>query len=436
MKLKNLVIIYISRLFYFFIKIFGLGGGSTWPGHLALKLNPKFIEEVLSDSSLKIILVAGTNGKTTTTKLLMYILEKNSVSTLINEEGANLLNGVISAIVTKGIKNKAAIFEIDENTLPQIISKVKPFAIILLNLFRDQLDRYGEVNTIASKWRNSFKKLPKETLLFLNADDPRLGFIGKGLKQKVYYFGLSDKCLTKKEIPHDVDSVYCPNCRSQLNYSAMSYSHLGNYSCNMCGFKRPQINKLTISNTLPLAGTYNIYNVYAAVLCAHIGFKISIRKSLSEIQDFKPAFGRQEAVEYAGRKFFILLSKNPTGFNQSIETLLTLGNDKKDLLVVLNDRIPDGRDVSWIWDVEFEKLLNSAKSLTVSGDRSYDMALRFKYCLDNPKFVNQKINVRENLKEAIKTVVDMTTQGNTLYVLATYSAMLEVRKIIFGRKLL
>ena len=436
MGLKNLFIIYICKIVYYLVKLFGLGGGSTWPGHLALKLNPKFIEEVLSDSSLKIILVAGTNGKTTTTKLLRYILEKNSVSTLINEEGANLLNGVVSAIVSKGIKNKAVIFEIDENTLPQIISKIKPFAIILLNIFRDQLDRYGEVNTIASKWRESFKKLPKETLLIINADDPRLGFIGRCSKQKVYYFGLSDKYFTKKEIPHDVDSVYCPSCGSPLNYYAMSYSHLGSYSCNVCGFKRPQISKLTISNNIPLAGTYNIYNIYAAVLCAHLGFKISVRKLLCEIQDFKPAFGRQEAVEYKGRKIFILLSKNPTGFNQSIETLLTLDNDKKDLLVVLNDRIPDGRDVSWIWDVEFEKLLNAAKSLTVSGDRPYDMALRFKYCFDSPQLENQKINVVENLEEAIKTAVGMTAQGKTLYVLATYSAMLEVRKIIFGRKLL
>lgn len=437
MSVKNLIILRVSRVIYFVIKLFGLGSGSTWPGHIALALNPNFIEETLLRSNLKTILVVGTNGKTTTAKLLRFILGKNSISSTVNEEGANLLNGITSTVIKDGINFQVLILEIDENTLPLILEKITPYAVIMLNLFRDQLDRYGEVNTIALKWQESLKKLVKDTFVFINADDPRLGFIGEDLKARVKFFALPANLMQKKEIPHDVDSVHCPSCGEVLSYSAMSYSHLGDYFCTNCPFRRPKITELKTENLkFPLVGIYNIYNALAVVCCTYFAFKIPVAKTLREFTFFKPAFGRQETVVYKDRKIFIILSKNPAGFNQSIEAVSGFRSERKNFLVVLNDRIPDGRDVSWIWDVEFEKLIPQARHIVVSGDRPYDMALRFKYGFENgSEFINL-IKVEEKLDKALDLVVNKTKIGDSIYILATYSAMLETRQIIFGRKLL
>ncbi len=437
MGLKNSIILRVSEVTSSIIKLFGIGSGSTWPGHIALALNPNFIEEVLSSSSIKTVLVVGTNGKTTTAKLLQFILENNAISATVNEEGANLLNGIASTIIKRGIKSNVLILEIDENTLPLILHKIKPSAIIILNLFRDQLDRYGEVNTIALKWHESLKQLTKDTIVFINGDDPRLGFIGQDLNTRTYYFGLSEKLMEKKEVPHDVDSVYCPRCGQKLTYSTMSYSHLGNYHCTNCQFRRPLIYSFKdFRLATSLVGLYNRYNIYGVVLAASIGFGIPIENSFLSLRNFKPAFGRQERVSYKGRTIFILLSKNPTGFNQSIEAVVGLSGSQKNVLVLLNDRIPDGRDVSWIWDVEFEKLVDHFKSLTVSGDRPYDMALRIKYCFDDQSSVKNRVRVDERLPSALEIAINQTPQGKTLFILATYSAMLDVRKILFGRSLL
>lgn len=437
MTAKNILIFWICRFVYLFIKSFYFGAGSTWPGHIALGLNPKFIEEVLADSPTKIVLVVGTNGKTTTAKLLTFILEKNSISVSVNDEGANLLNGIASTIIKRGTKSNVLILEIDENTLPLILRKIKPSAIIILNLFRDQLDRYGEVNTIAVKWHESLKKLSHDTMVFINGDDPRLAFIGQDLPARTFFFGLPEECMGKKEVPHDVDSVYCPRCGAMLAYSTMSYSHLGNYYCKSCQFKRPLIYSFKdFKLTASLAGLYNRYNIYGVVLMATIGFGIPIGTSFAILQNFVPAFGRQETISYKGRNIFILLSKNPTGFNQSIETVIGLPGSRKNTLILLNDRIPDGRDVSWIWDVDFEKLARHSESITVSGDRPYDMALRIKYCFDDRKTVKNVLRVKERLPDALLSAIDQTPPKKILYILATYSAMLEVRKIIFGRSLL
>ncbi len=435
MKFKNLFPLLLGKLASRIINLISLGAGSTWPGHIALNLNQYFISDLLSQNKhLKIILIAGTNGKTTTATLLKFILSTSSYQVFQNEEGANLLNGIASSLIKNSslfgkISKNVAIFEIDEASLPLVLQQIQPDAVVLLNLFRDQLDRYGEVDVIAKKWEESLQSLEKKTTVFLNADDPQIAYLAKNLRPKSDFFGLTNKFFTNQQIPHDVDSVYCPSCGQKLFYDGFAYSHLGDYYCKQCGFKRPKVGKKTdLPN--PLEGLYNLYNLNAAALVCNRLFNISDDQIKKVLPQFKAVFGRQEEIIYKGKKIFLILSKNPTGFNQSISVVAKKFKQNKDsLLVLLNDRIPDGRDVSWIWDVDFE-LLPQARHLYITGDRVYDMALRLQYAdVVNFKFFNDSAQA---IKEAVKT----TSNGETLFIMPTYSGMLEVRKFLSGKKLL
>ncbi len=449
MYLKNSLIIFICKVFLATVKIFSLGSGSTWPGHIALKMNTMIIKELWEKSHLKVILIAGTNGKTTTSTLLKFLLEKNRYKVFQNEEGANLLNGVASCLVRYAdINGKLpydyGIFEIDENTLPQMLEQIQPTAIILLNLFRDQLDRYGEVNTVGRNWKEALRKLPENVNLFVNGDDPQIYYLGLDIKSNVYSFGLHSTLLEKKEVPHDVDSTYCPNCGEKLSYKTMSYSHLGDFSCSKCSFKRENIfSYLPAELKSSLTGVYNLYNISAVFLLLEKLLNIHVDSLSKQLLDFEPAFGRQEIIQYQGRNAFLLLSKNPTGFNQSIEAINSFSNGKINVLLILNDRIPDGRDISWIWDVEFENLLNNAVNVVVTGDRTFDMALRLKYSLekdaetrtDGNSICFDRVTAIQNLESALALVVKNTPKDETLYILATYSGMLDVRKLLIGKKI-
>jgi len=449
----NVLLILFGKLISKIIQILNLGSGSTWPGHIALLFNAKFIEQVIDkNKNLKIIIIAGTNGKTTSTALLKLLLEKSGKKVFTNNEGANLLNGVASTIIRKTdlyskLNYDFVIFESDEFNLPLLLEKISPDKILILNLFRDQLDRYGEVNTIASKWLESLKKLTNKTEVFINGDDPQLYHIGTKLTQKVCYFGIDKKLMKLKEIPNDVDSIYCPVCLSLLKYNQLSYAHLGNFYCSNCDFKRGEVIDFSKEKIFyPMSGLYNVYNTNAVLLLfkqlIKNGFVIPVKTGIQNnwLAEFSPAFGRQEEINYKNRKVFILLSKNPAGFNQSIQTVSEIikkpsyakaSEGKANFLIILNNRIPDGLDVSWIWDVDFKPILDLSDNIYVSGDRVYDLNLRLRY--EDSK---NEIQPFENLTQAVKEIVKKTKESERLYILPTYSAMLEVRKILLGRKLL
>ncbi len=435
----NTIILIIGKVIIKVSKLLNFGSGSTWPGHIALKFNDKFIEDVVNkNKNLKIIIIAGTNGKTTSTALLKFLLEKSGKKIFTNREGANLLNGVASSIIKNSnvfsqLKYDFAIFESDEFNLPLLLKKVSPDKILILNLFRDQLDRYGEVNTIALKWLESLKTLPAKTEVFINGDDPQLYFIGSSLIQKVQYFGVETKLMKLKNIPHDVDSIYCPVCLSLLHYHQLSFAHLGDFYCSNCQFKRGVVNDFSDKKiSYPMSGLYNVYNTNAVLLLLKSLVKVEIKDVNQWLKTFAPVFGRQEEIVYKNRKIFILLSKNPAGFNQSIQTVKKILKSKRaNFLIILNNKIPDGLDVSWIWDVDFKPILDVADNVYVSGDRVYDLNLRLRY--ENGK---KNIATFENLPDAVESIVNKTKEGERLFILPTYSAMLEVRKILLGRKLL
>jgi len=457
--MHNFILVAFGKLIVYASRLLNLGHGSTWPGHIALNINKNFIKDILHGNlHLKIILIAGTNGKTTTGKLIQTILEKSGKKVFQNESGANLLNGIASSILLRSsilckIYYDFAIFEVDENTLPLALKEFSPYYLILLNLFRDQLDRYGEVNTIASKWKKALEKLPAKTQLILNADDPQITYLGIRKEQFsagvntnppqgcTLYFGLKDKKIAQTKHQHAADSTYCPNCGSKLTYSVTYYSHLGDWRCKNCGYKRSR-DVFSTPLTNELTGTYNLYNILAATLVTKkIGISDEVIKK--SLKTFTPAFGRQEMLKVDGKKAQIFLSKNPTSFNESLRTIASL--KAKNVLFVLNDRIPDGRDVSWIWDVDFEDYIDKFKNMIVSGDRAYDTALRIKYATQNsiPDSIgdksqnyNSKLKIYQELKDAIDESLKLTNKNEVLYILPTYSAMLEVRKILTGKKIL
>lgn len=423
-------------------KTLRLGAGATWPGEVALTVSPSILSPLGSSLGEGIVLIVGTNGKTTTSLMLSQVLTGQGKRVIHNASGANLLNGIVSSFIVQQdwlgrTQAEWGVFEVDENSLPLVLRYITPRAIVVLNLFRDQLDRYGEVDVIIEKWEKAIQALSKETTLILNSDDPGVAHLGKGARGNVVYFGVNDKTKFLKTAEHATDSTFCPECGSRLVYEGVYYSHIGIWKCPKCGLNRTNPSVFSFPSALP--GLYNQYNTLAAVATAEaIGFD---HKTLTTaLASFAPAFGRQEEIVANGKAIKLFLSKNPAGFNASLRTILEMG--AQDILFVLNDRIPDGRDVSWIWDVDFE-MLPGYITPVVSGDRAWDLSLRLKYAKPYHRIpqgavseTETSIITYENLETALRFFTESSDKSKPLYVLATYSAMLEVRKILTGRKIL
>ena len=426
------------------VRTLRLGAASVLPGEISRRLHPRLLPLLFEQVSQGVILVVGTNGKTTTSLLLQQILSDCGFRVVHNSSGANLINGLVTALlgsanITGKIFADYAILEVDENILPLVLKDCQPKYILALNLFRDQLDRYGEVDTIAQRWSQAIAPLPKDTTIVLNADDPTLSSLGQQLEQKVLYFGLNEPELYLDEIPHAVDSIYCPRCGHLLDYQGVYLSHLGDYHCPSCNFRKSQPTLASKDHPQILIGVYNKYNTLAAsVLTQAIGIKPE--DIFNTIKNFKAAFGRAEELEIDRKQVRIMLSKNPVGMNETIRAVSQVkqtGNSPVTLMV-LNDRIPDGTDVSWIWDVDTNELVEQGGTLVVSGDRVYDMALRLAYSSEfiDTKQTNFQLIVKEKLSEAIDTALEQTKPTETLHIIPTYSAMLEVREVLVGRKIL
>ncbi|OYD92461.1 UDP-N-acetylmuramyl peptide synthase [Nostoc sp. 'Peltigera membranacea cyanobiont' 210A] len=427
----------VAKSVTFIVRSLRLGAASVLPGSIARRIEPRLLQLLSQQVKNGVILIAGTNGKTTTALLLCTILERKGFRVTHNSTGANLENGLMTALLESTnllgtLNTDYAILEVDENIVPRVLAPLQPRIILCLNLFRDQLDRYGEVDTISKRWTKVISTLPAETVVIPNADDPTLSNLGQQLPQRVLFFGLNEPEHYLEAIPHAVDSIYCPKCGHSLDYKGVYLSHLGDFTCPKCGFTKSKPTLESSEWSQILVGLYNKYNTLAAATAAiELGVdEATIRDS---INNFQAAFGRAEDLVINGKRVRILLSKNPVGTNETIR-VVTQSTDKTTLLV-LNDRTPDGTDVSWIWDVDTEKLVERGGTLVVSGDRVYDMALRLRY---SQKSLESNLNliVEEDLRQAIATALEHTPENETLHILPTYSAMLEVREVLTGRKIL
>ncbi|MGI8500478.1 MAG: MurT ligase domain-containing protein [Hassallia sp.] len=436
-RLRLAIAVSVAKSVTFGVRSLRLGAASVLPGSIARRIEPQLLQLLSQQVKNGVILIAGTNGKTTTSLFLCEILQRKGYRVAHNSTGANLENGLMTALMENSnllgkLDVDYAILEVDENIVPLVLAPIQPKLILCLNLFRDQLDRYGEVDTISKRWTKAIATLSPETIVVANADDPTICYLGQQLSQQsVSFFGLNEPENYLEAIPHAVDSIYCPKCGHALDYKGVYLSHMGEYSCPSCGFSRSQPTLDSSEWQQILVGLYNKYNTLAAVTAAKV-LGVDEATIRDTIPNFQAAFGRAEELKINGKNVRILLSKNPVGTNETIR-VVTQSSDTTTLLV-LNDKSQDGEDVSWIWDVDTEKLVERGGTLVVSGDRAFDMALRLRYS-ESSHQSNFNLIVEENLRQAINTALERTPLNETLHILPTYTAMLDVREALTGRKI-
>jgi UDP-N-acetylmuramyl tripeptide synthase len=364
-----------------------------------------------------------------------------------NRAGANLVSGIASALLDAD-HAELGLFEVDEAALPEVARRVRPRAVCLVNLFRDQLDRYGELELVAERWRAAVRALDPEACVVVNGDDPQLGDLASERAHSVV-FGLDDLRWSRPSLQHAADSKYCIRCGTPYEFAAVYVGHLGDYRCPACGHTRPpldvvaravELNGLEGASfdlatrqgarriRLPLPGLYNVYNALAAAALTQT-MGIDLEQIQAGLERFSPAFGRFERIAVGDRSVLMLLIKNPAGANEVVRTLVEAGVPSV-LLAALNDGIADGRDVSWIWDVDFEPLLeHGLERLVASGDRAAELALRFRY----GGFPAEQIEVVPALGDALDRGLELTSAGGELALLPTYTAMLALRQIVSER---
>ena len=425
-------------------RLAGRGGGTTLPGKLLWKTDPGAIDRLAARLPQGTVLVSATNGKTTTASMVAAILGRRT-RVAHNASGANLVSGIASTLLAER-DAQLGLFEVDEGALPEVARRVRPRALCLGNLFRDQLDRYGELELVAERWRAAVASLP-DALLVVNGDDPQVGDLARGRARSVV-FGLDDPRQARPSLQHAADSKYCLVCGTPYDYAAAYVGHLGDYRCPKCGHARPRLDVVardvalrgldgaafTLATQagsprveLSLPGLYNVYNALAAASLAY-ALKVPLDEIVAGLQGFSAAFGRFERIAVGDRRLLMLLIKNPAGANEVVRTLVDGGGPRL-AVVALNDDIADGRDVSWIWDVDFEPLLARLDRLVASGRRAAELALRFAY----GGLPRERIEVVPQLGAALDRGLELTDPGGELVVLPTYTAMLALRRIVASR---
>ncbi|HUB72403.1 MAG TPA: MurT ligase domain-containing protein [Solirubrobacteraceae bacterium] len=446
------------------------GGGTSAPGKLLMRLAPDAISELGGRLARGSALISATNGKTTTAAMSAAILEGAGVTLVHNRAGANMAGGVATTLLAAArphgaIAGELGLFEVDELWLERLVAELRPRAILLGNLFRDQLDRYGELETIADRWAAALAH--SDAQLLLNADDPMVADLGRGHARAVY-FGVEDDSLALAGLAHAADAKHCRRCGAPYVFEAVYLGHLGRYRCASCGQTRPrpQLSAREVrlrgvrsarfelhtadaaaEVELALPGLYNVYNALAAAALAS-ALGATLEQIVSGLQSARAAFGRAESVSVsvpaggggagagapprvaAARELRILLVKNPAGANEVLRTL-ALEPGEHDLLGVLNDHVADGRDVSWIWDADFELLAGRIRHATCAGTRAADLAARLKYA----GVESARIDVRERLADALDAAAAArpARTGAPLFALPTYTAMLELRELLVAR---
>jgi len=517
MEMKEALVLRAARFLGGAMRLTGQGGGTALPGLLVERAAPALIPDLAGRLDAGSIVVSGTNGKTTTTRIIARAVAEAGYRAVHNRSGSNLMRGIAAALAqdtdhppspkgegptgrlpahSEGLNElppvlenpsnglgtslgdhrpRIGVFEIDEATLPQAVLALRPRILVLLNLFRDQLDRYGEVDTVARLWREALATLPPDSTIVLNADDPLVASLGKHSGNRALYYGLEDSGQALPERERAADFVECLPCGVPYGYSLTYYGHLGHYACPSCGWARPkpdvsavqvELKGLDGSNatletpehapdhpsrgpdgpsatrvslSLSLPGLYNVYNLLAATAGLQAA-GLPLAALPRAMQGFQPAFGRGERFSVGGRRLVMLLAKNPVGANQVIRLLRSIPG-KKPMLLALNDLIADGEDVSWVWDADYEGLVDQVDWAVITGRRAEDLALRLKYagCFDtgrpdsgpgDPSSGGWMPAILNDPQRALCTALYRLDPGETLYVLPTYTAMLELRQVL------
>lgn len=459
-NVKKIAVLMFSKVLIRCLRLLNLGG-TTLPGKVALYLYPQILKEL--SSQCKTIMVTGTNGKTTTTRMIENILKQNQLSFFTNKSGANLISGVATAFISaSNLRGQAmpdiALIEIDEAAFGKVTTMVQPMILVITNFFRDQLDRYGELYTTLHTVLQGIQNSP-DTTLVLNGDDSLSTYLEKKTSHPHLFFSISSSAYQSKENEVNNDARFCLFCKEKYAYSYQTYGHLGGFYCPSCGYQQPSADiactsipalsaqssqiqfstlyegKLTKFETkLNLPGLYNIYNALAATACASC-LNIAPTIVANALSSFERGFGRMESIAVGDKHIQVILVKNPTGFNQVLQFLQTISYSFT-VALIINDQSADGTDISWLWDVDFETL-NCIDSKIIryysSGIRAEDMAVRLKYAgVDTTK-----LTLTHDYKTLLEEALYSTPSGSTLFILPTYTAMLQIRKILrkkFGVK--
>jgi lipid II isoglutaminyl synthase (glutamine-hydrolysing) len=430
----------------------GRGGGTTLPGRLLLRLDPRAIARLGSRLDHGVTLISATNGKTTTAGMLAALLAADGRTPVHNRAGSNMTWGIATALLEQ--HGREGLFEVDEAWLPQVATELDPSLVVLGNLFRDQLDRYGETEVLANHWAKTIGERVGRTRFALNADDPLIADLGRDdegrRREGVVYFGIDDEAQALPQLQHAFDAKHCRRCGHPYAYARAFVGHLGHYSCPNCGADRPSPevaatrielhgmrgSSLTVRTPggelaleLPLPGLYNVYNALAAIAAA-LELGIAPERIGPALGDIRGAFGRVETIAIEAKQVSVLLVKNPAGANEVLRTLkLEAAEGALDLWIALNDRIADGRDVSWIWDADFELLEGAVRRVTCAGTRSPEMALRLKYAGWSEESIAVEPEIEGSLDRAVAEA------PARLFALPTYTALLELHRLLSGRGL-
>jgi lipid II isoglutaminyl synthase (glutamine-hydrolysing) len=438
-------------------RFLGRGGGTALPGLVAGFIDRDLVRDLSRQLGRGAVLVSGTNGKTTTCRMIASILTSAGINVVRNGSGSNLTRGLAASLVGRsnymgtltGARDLLGLFEVDEAALPDVLRTILPERVVLLNLFRDQLDRYGEVATVARIWRNALTGLREGAVLIVNADDPLLIELTNGLDTPRFTFGIASAERTLATREHASDVKACPHCGGEIAYTMRFLGHLGHFACTQCDLRRPtpdveaahvRLDGITGSSyvvthgedtiriSLPLPGLYNMYNALGAA-CTAISLGLPSSALIAGLATVRPAFGRMERVLVNGCTVVLALAKNPAGLNEVVRTIAG-ESERLHLLVLLNDNAADGHDVSWIWDADIEGLAGRVAAVTFSGTRAEDMALRFKYAgvLESKPTIQWEI--LRDTDSALQAAVASTPFDGTLFVVPTYTALLDVRNIL------
>lgn len=431
----------LARAAGFLSRRLGLGGGSSIPGVIVDRLDPRFVARRAAALSGGTVAISGTNGKTTTASMIRAILVAAGMEVVANESGANMLRGVSTALLNAPPEATTGVFEIDEAWLVRLVPMLKPRVVVLTNVFRDQLDRFGEAESVARLLAHAANDLPADTHVVVNADDPLLWYALRD--RDLVGFGVHPLVTLEAAHRGDAEPERCPRCGGSLAYDVRTIAHLGRCRCATCGWASvpPAFEARVTGGTglgpmtieidgevmeLQLGGLYNAYNAAAAVAAtAQLGVPASV--AAKALAPFRARFGRSEEFLVDGRPVRLVLAKNPAGASAVIREVASdpaVGA----VVVSVSDQIADGRDISWIWDVDHERLAQTGVPIVPSGRRAADVAVRLKYAGANPA------PAETDPLSAIRSAMARCPAGKTTIVLATYTAMLDIRRAVSRSK--
>src|SRR5579871_2905651 len=430
-----------------------VGGGTSLPGMIARFIDPNVLRKVIGASKARKIAVTGSNGKTTTSQMIGAIGQANDLRVSQNRTGANMLQGVTTVAVNAAnlrgeLDDDLLVFEVDEGTFSLAIPEIQPDVVIVNNIFRDQLDRYGELNKVADALERIIRELPATSTVLLNADDPLVANFAPDMAARRLYFGLEAKGLGGTVPEHSADTVRCVKCQHNFEYDTVYISHLGAYHCPNCGYARPKLDvALTAADmkpqgpttvtvrtpggevtvTMPLLGIHNVYNVTGAIGGAY-ALGLDLSKAADGLAKIKPAFGRLEPIQAGDQTVYLSFVKNPTSYNTILHTIQDWPGQKH-VLVAASNTVVDGEDFAWFWDVEIEEIASDLLSVTCGGTKGEELAMRFKYA----GVPEDKIEVIHDRPAALDAGLRKAGPGGSLFIFAGYTPTLELRRAMTER---